>query len=671
MKEKILVTSALTYANGKLHIGHVAGSYLNADVFVRFQKLLENDVIYIGGSDDHGAPISIVAEKENTSPQEIANRYNKSIKESLAGLNIQLDNFSGTSHKEHHKLSQEFFLNLLENGYITKKTTKQFYDKKFKRFLPDRYVEGVCPYCGAEGARGDQCDNCGKLIDALTLKNPISKISGEPPIIKETSHWYLNLPKFEPKLRKWLETKTYWKDNVLNFILSWLDEGLIERSITRDLDWGVPVPLPEAEGKVLYVWFDAPIGYISSTKEWAIKKENPDLWKDYWLNPETKLIHFLGKDNIPFHTIIWPSMLMSQKDKYILPYDVPANEYLNIEGRKISTSKNWAIWVEDYLKYFDGELLRYVLAVNAPETKDSDFTWKDFQTKVNSELNNILGNLANRTFVFSQKYFDGTISKPQNLSDYSKEVLEEAKRITIEIADSYKNYKVRKAAKTAMDIARLGNKYFDETQPWKTVKEDKTKAAETLYVCAELLRKISIVFAPIIPKSMQRLRKMLNLPEKSTWKELENSLTETQLGKIEPLFRKITDEEIETQIKLLQNSEKKEEKISHKTEIEYDDFDKLELRIVKIISAEIIPKSSKLLKLKIKMQSEEREIVAGIKQSYKPEELVGKKVALLANLKPRKVMGILSQGMILSAEDNGKLAVLVPDRDVRDGSEIS
>ncbi|OQX71415.1 MAG: hypothetical protein B6D62_02000, partial [Candidatus Cloacimonas sp. 4484_275] len=516
MKEKILVTSALTYANGKLHIGHVAGSYLNADVFVRFQKLLENDVIYIGGSDDHGAPISIVAEKENTSPQEIANRYNKSIKESLAGLNIQLDNFSGTSHKEHHKLSQEFFLNLLENGYITKKTTKQFYDKKFKRFLPDRYVEGVCPYCGAEGARGDQCDNCGKLIDALTLKNPISKISGEPPIIKETSHWYLNLPKFEPKLRKWLETKTYWKDNVLNFILSWLDEGLIERSITRDLDWGVPVPLPEAEGKVLYVWFDAPIGYISSTKEWAIKKG---------------------------------------------------------------------------------------------------------------------------TFVFSQKYFDGTISKPQNLSDYSKEVLEEAKRITIEIADSYKNYKVRKAAKTAMDIARLGNKYFDETQPWKTVKEDKTKAAETLYVCAELLRKISIVFAPIIPKSMQRLRKMLNLPEKSTWKELENSLTETQLGKIEPLFRKITDEEIETQIKLLQNSEKKGEKISHKTEIEYDDFGKLELRIVKIISAEIIPKSSKLLKLKIKMQSEEREIVAGIKQSYKPEELVGKKVALLANLKPRKVMG--------------------------------
>jgi len=671
-KEKFLVTSALTYANGKLHIGHVAGSYLNADVFVRFHKLLENDIIYIGGTDDHGAPISIVAEKEKTSPQKIADRYNKSIKASLEGMNIQLDNFSGTSHKEHHRLSRDFFLNLLEKGYITKKTTKQFFDEEYRRFLPDRYVEGTCPFCGAEGARGDQCDKCGKLIDALTLKNPISKLSGKTPIIKETSHWYLDLPKFEPKLRKWLETKSYWKDNVRNFILSWLNEGLIERSITRDLNWGVPVPLPDAEGKVLYVWFDAPIGYISSTKEWAIKKGKPDLWKDYWLNPETKLIHFLGKDNIPFHTIIWPSMLMSQKDNYILPYDVPANEYLNIEGKKISTSKNWAVWVEDYLKYFDGELLRYVLAVNAPETKDSDFTWKDFQLKVNSELNNILGNLANRTFVFSQKYFNGTISKPKKRSELSSETLREADSIIEEMESSYRNYKVRKAAKLAMDLARLGNKYFDETHPWKTVKTDKSEAAETLYVCSELLRKISIVFSPIMPTSMKKLRKMLSLPEKVSWQDLQKTISEIQLGKIEPLFHKITDEEIEIQTELLESSTtENEEKIEHKPEISYDDFAKLELRIVKVISADYIPKSNKLLKLKVKIENEEREIVAGIKQSYKPEELVGKRITLLVNLKPRKVMGVVSNGMVLSAEDNGKLAVLVPDREVRDGSEIS
>ncbi len=559
--EKILVTSALTYANGKLHIGHVAGSYLNADIFVRYQKLIGNDVIYIGGTDDYGTPISLKAEEEGVAPRIIAERYNKSIKKDLQGLNIQLDNFSGTSRPRHIKISQDFFTNLLEAGYVTKKTLKQLYDKKYKRFLADRYIEGICPYCKSDGARGDQCDNCGKLIDAINLIEPKSKISGETPIIKETTHWYLNLPKFENELREWLKIKTYWKDNVRNFIFSWLNEGLKERAITRDLDWGVPIPLENTKGKVLYVWFDAPIGYISSTQEWAENKGQPDLWKDYWLNPNTKLIHFLGKDNIPFHTIIWPSMLMKQKYPYVLPYDVPANEFLNLEGQKMSTSHNWTVWVEDYLKYFNGELLRYVLAANAPETKDSDFCWKDFQAKINNELNNILGNLANRTFIFAQKCFNGKISKPEVLSEQSQQTLNEACKIADYIGGSYNNYQVRKASRLAMDIARIGNKYFDETQPWFEVKKSKKIAEETLYVCTELLRIISIVYSPIIPKGMKKLRKMINLPGKISWKDLDKKQIKFEISEVSQLFKKIEDKEIEKQLELLKATQTVEEKI--------------------------------------------------------------------------------------------------------------
>jgi len=675
--EKYLVTSALPYANGPLHIGHVAGAYLPADIFVRFQKLQQNDVIYVCGSDEFGAPISIKAEVEGVTPREIADRYHNSIKESFDGLEIEFDNFSGTAREPHKKLAQDFFTNLHERGFVIKKTTQQWFDEEKQRFLADRYVEGKCPYCSSEGARGDQCDSCGKLIDAVTLIDPVSKISGSKPVIKETTHWYLDLPKFEEELKEWLKTKTYWKDNVLNFINNFLHDGLLERAITRDTDWGVPVPLEDADGKVLYVWFDAPIGYVSSTIEWAEKIGQPDKWKDYWLDQEnTKLIHFIGKDNIIFHTIFFPSFLMEQENKYVLPHDVPANEFLNQEGQKMSTSKNWTVWVNDFLKYFDGEYLRYYLASNAPETKDSDFYWKEFQVAVNTDLANVLGNLANRVFAFSKKYFDGIISKPEEFSELSKRVFEETNKNISEIKNCYETYQVRKVTKLCIDIARSGNKYFDETQPWKAVKTDKEKASETLYVCAELLRKIAVVFYPVIPTKMKNLRKMLGINTELFWSDIDENISEYRIGEIEPLFRKIEDKEIEVQLDLLKQSACKNEEntqpIEHKPLISYDEFSKLEFRIVKVLKADNIPKSKKLIKLKVDVGNGEiRSVVAGIAQHYEAAELIGKKVPMLINLEPRKVMGIESQAMILAAEDSGKLSVLYSDKDVLQGSEIS
>jgi methionyl-tRNA synthetase len=554
--DKILVTSALTYANGKLHIGHIAGSYLNADVFVRYQKLLKNDVIYIGGSDDYGTPISLKAEEEGVTPQSIVDKFNKSMRADLAGLNIRLDNFSGTSHQNHIKDSQDFFTNLNEAGYIKKRSLQQFYDASKNRFLSDRLVEGICPFCKADGARGDQCDECGKLIDAMELIDPKSKLSAETPIIKETTHWYLDLPKFENELKDWLETKTYWKDNVRNFILSWLNEGLQERAITRDLDWGVPIPLENTDGKVLYVWFDAPIGYLSSTKEFFQKIDKPEKWKDYWLDKNTKMVHFLGKDNIPFHTIIWPAMLSKQKENFVLPHNVPANEYLTLEGQKMSTSRDWTVWVEDYLQDFEGEYLRFVLAANAPETRDSDFNWKDFQLKINNDLNNVLGNLANRNFMFAKKYFDGNISRKNELSPNAKNTLTEVNDLASEIGKCYANYEVRKATKLFIDIARIGNKYFNETQPWKEIKTDSAKAEETLFICSEILRIISIVASPVIPKSMDKLRKMLGLNEEFFWQNLAKNQRNFIIDEVERLYRKIDDNEIEKQINLLEKKKR-------------------------------------------------------------------------------------------------------------------
>jgi len=678
--DKFLVTSALPYANGGLHIGHVAGAYLPADIFVRFQKLIGNAVLYVCGTDEHGTPVLLKAEAEGTTPQAIVQRYHDSIKASFDGLHFCFDNFSGTARPQHCELSQQFFLSLYEKGYITKHTVKQHYCRHDDKFLADRYVEGTCPHCGAPGARGDQCDTCGKLIDATTLVDPVCKICGRAPIIRETSHWYLDLPKFGPDLRAWLESKTDWKDNVRNFILGWLDQGLIERSITRDISWGVPVPLPEAEGKVLYVWFDAPIGYISSTVEWAQRIGQPERWKDYWLDPATKMVHFIGKDNIPFHTIIWPAMLMKQDVQYVMPHDVPANEYLTLEGQKISTSRDWAIWVEDFLTVFDGELLRYTLAVNAPENKDSDFSWKDFQARVNNELANILGNLANRVLAFAQKFFDGDIPRPECLDAGATLALQTADALTKEVRASYTGYRVRRAVSLLMDIARLGNKYFDETTPWVTVKNDAAKARQTLWVCAELLRKISIAFWPVLPHKMEQLRSMLSLLPQVSWEDIPVECAAYRVAGLEPLFPKIEDEIIERQIRLLNDKaaaaalaaqQKEPQQTTFKDVIEYDDFARMDLRVVTVLTAEKVAKSKKLLRLEVQCGTEQRQVVAGIALHYSPEELVGRKVIMLMNLAPRKLMGLESQGMILAAEDDNGLSVLQPQRDKADGSTVS
>jgi len=549
---KYLVTSALPYANGRLHIGHLAGAYLPADIYVKFLKICQQDVIYICGTDEHGAPISIRAESEKKKPQEIVKYFHKNILDSFTSVDINFDNFSGTSREEHHKLSQEFFLVLYENGKINTKVSKQTYCTHDKRFLPDRYIEGECPYCHAGGARGDQCDSCGKLIDATLLINPKCNICGNNPIIKETQHWYLDLPAFSDQLKKWLDTKKNWKDNVKKFILNWIDEGLIERAITRDIDWGVPVPLNDSKDKVLYVWFDAPIGYISSTIEWGINNGKPDIWKDYWLDPSTNLVHFIGKDNIPFHAIIWPAILMGQNKEYTLPSEIPANEYLNLEGEKISTSRDFAVWVEDFVKDFDSDLLRYVLAVNAPESKDADFSWKDFQAHVNNSLANVMGNFANRVFAFAKKNFCSILKKPSVNNPLISAAL---------IKEIYKNYtefKVRKVVKLVMDLARDGNKLFNDAEPWATIKNDVQSTQNIIFFCADLLRIFSIIFYPILPKSMRNLRKMMSLSDETIyWIDIFNVPEQIIIGDFEPLFKKVEDKEIERQIELLKQHQKK------------------------------------------------------------------------------------------------------------------
>jgi len=669
--EKYLITSALPYANGDLHIGHLAGAYLPADIFVRYLRLKQEDVVFICGTDEHGAPISIQAEQKGITPKELVAKYHNSIASSFEGVSIEFDNFSGTSRSEHIKLAQDFFLELDKNGYIDVRNNEQFYCKKCTRYLADRYVEGTCPFCNKEGARGDQCDHCGKLIDTLNLINAKCKICQSNPIINETSHWFINLPKFEKDLREWLETKDYWKDNILRFILGILDEGLKERAITRDLKWGVPVPIKNSEGKVLYVWFEAPIGYISSTIEWAKNIGQPDKWKTYWCDDDTKLIHFIGKDNNVFHAVFWPAVLMGQKSNYILPHDIPANEFLNLEGRKISTSNNWAIWVNDFLKNFDGELLRYYLAAIAPETKDSDFSWKEFQDKNNSDLANTFGNLINRVCTFAHKYFDGVILKPDNLSNISLNILTKVKSLTEDIDYSYKTYKVRKAVKLCMDIARIGNKYFDDEKPWLTIKSNTQKTQESLYVCLNILEILSIALCPVLPQKIQLLRKFMSLdPQSVTWNDISAPNKEKyNIGQVTPLFPRIPDKIIEKEIEILYR--KGDHTMQHKDIIEFEDFNKMEIRIATVINAESIPKADKLLKLTVSLGDNKRTVIAGIAKHYDPQVLVNKKVVILVNLKPRKLFGYESQGMILAAEDDEKLVLLKPETEIEEGSTVS
>ncbi len=691
-KEKILVTSALPYANGPIHLGHIAGAYLNADIYVRYQRLKQRDVVFICGTDEHGAAITLLADKLGKHPKEIVDYYYKDHKETFEKFGISFDIFSRTTEPVHYETSQEFFLSLYNKGYLNERTIKQLYCPNDKRFLPDRYVEGTCPHCGNPGARGDQCEKCGKWIDPLSLKEPRCMICGTTPEVRETTHLYLDLRKFQDRLRAWLDTKTHWKDNVRNFCYGWLNEGLEERAVTRDLDWGVPVPLKGYEGKVLYVWIDAPIGYISATKKWAEQIGDPERWRHYWQDEATKLVHFIGKDNIVFHAIVWPAVLMAQ-DHYILPFDIPANEFLNIEGRKISTSKNYAIWVREYLEKFPPDPMRYVIASTMPENKDSDFSWRDFQTRVNAELADILGNFINRTLTFVRKNYDGRVPERHELTEDDRRMLALIEAWPQKVGEALEAYEIRKATRTFMDLAREANKYFNDAEPWRTFKEDRLRCDTALNISLQLCKALAVIMSPFLPFSAQKLWQMLNLDgdvERQHWDTTgaEPLQPGHQLGKPEILFRKYDDDVIEEEIQKLERiarqiegepvsvDEPKDAKSEEKTVaqedlISIDDFGKVQLRVARVESAQKVEGADRLLQLQIDLGGEKRQIIAGIAQHYSPEEMVGKQIIVVANLKPAKIRGLESQGMLLAAtDDSGKLCVLVPEKDMQPGAKV-
>ncbi len=691
-KEKILVTSALPYANGPIHLGHIAGAYLNADIYVRYQRLKQRDVVFICGTDEHGAAITLLADKLGKHPKEIVDYYYKDHKETFEKFGISFDIFSRTTEPVHYETSQEFFLSLYNKSYLNERTIKQLYCPNDKRFLPDRYVEGTCPHCGNPGARGDQCEKCGKWIDPLSLKEPRCMICGTTPEVRETTHLYLDLRKFQDRLRAWLDTKTHWKDNVRNFCYGWLNEGLEERAVTRDLDWGVPVPLKGYEGKVLYVWIDAPIGYISATKKWAEQIGDPERWRHYWQDEATKLVHFIGKDNIVFHAIVWPAVLMAQ-DHYILPFDIPANEFLNIEGRKISTSKNYAIWVREYLEKFPPDPMRYVIASTMPENKDSDFSWRDFQTRVNAELADILGNFINRTLTFVRKNYDGRVPERHELTEDDRRMLALIEAWPQKVGEALEAYEIRKATRTFMDLAREANKYFNDAEPWRTFKEDRLRCDTALNISLQLCKALAVIMSPFLPFSAQKLWQMLNLDgdvERQHWDTTgaEPLQPGHQLGKPEILFRKYDDDVIEEEIQKLERiarqiegepvsvDEPKDAKSEEKTVaqedlISIDDFGKVQLRVARVESAQKVEGADRLLQLQIDLGGEKRQIIAGIAQHYSPEEMVGKQIIVVANLKPAKIRGLESQGMLLAAtDDSGKLCVLVPEKDMQPGAKV-
>ncbi len=691
-KEKVLVTSALPYANGPIHLGHLSGAYLPADIYVRYKRLNGDDVIYICGSDEHGVPITISADKEKVSPQVIIDRYHTANKKAFERFGMSFDNYSRTCLPIHHETAKEFFLEFYNRGLLIEKKSLQFFDEKANMFLPDRYVEGTCPRCGNEEARSDECENCGSLYDPSELKNPKSKISGSSPTLKETSHYFFPLGKYQPKLEKYVDEmneKYGWKDNVLQYCRGWFKDGLKDRAITRDLDWGIKVPVEGAAGKVIYVWFEAVLGYISSTKELSQQRNQPELWKKYWQDPSTKYIAFIGKDNVVFHTIIFPAILMAWnearladgqagKGQYCLPQNVPANEFLNFEGKKFSKSRNWGINVEDFLDLFPADLLRYTLAANLPENRDTDFYWKEFQLRNNSELADIFGNLINRTFTFVHKHFEGKvpprnkIEKPvsplASQGGIDDEMIQLANSYPKKIADLLENFKVKDAVLEIMNLARAGNKYFNDSEPWKTVKSDKEKCGTTINVCLNVIYTLAELFYPIIPFSAEKLFEMLNA-NAIDWNDCgkENLKAGHQLNNAEILFPKIEDELIKKQIEKLKGSNMNENLVTDDL-ITIDDFMKVQLKVAEIITAERVEKSEKLLKLKIVLENEERQIVAGIAKSYAPEDLVGKKVVVVANLKPAKLMGLESKGMILAVEtEPGKHEVLTVNSNVKTG----
>ncbi len=656
-KKKILVTSALPYANGPIHLGHLAGAYLTPDIYVRYKRLQEDDIVFICGSDEHGVPITIAAEKEGVKPQDIVDRYHEMNKKVFEEFGISFDYYGRTSSDVHRATSQEIFTTLYNKGFFKKKTEKQLYDPKKDMFLPDRYVKGTCPNCGFEEAYGDQCEKCGTSLSPSELINPVSALSGETPEVKETEHWYMPLGDIQPKLEAWLNTREHWKPNVMGQVKSWLTDGLADRAATRDLSWGVPVPLEEAQGKVLYVWFDAPIGYISATKEWAQQQGNPDQWKEYWQNENCELYHFIGKDNIVFHCIMFPIMLMEHGD-YILPKNVPANEFLNLEGRKLSTSRGWAVWLHEYLEDFKPDLLRYALGTTLPESKDSDFSWKDFQARVNNELAAVLGNFVFRALSFTTKFASAKVPELKNPSQIDLDALAAIQLQKEKVEVAYDGFKFKEAIQESMQLARIGNKYFTETEPWKTRKDNPEACNNTLYVSIQLCAALSVLLSPILPDSMKKLRAQLSLSETFSWNDISDQMikpkTNIETGTV--LFTKIEDEQITAQI------EKLESKVAvatttasypdFKSNINFDDFMGMDLRTGEILAFEAIPKSKKLLKLTVDLGIEQRTIVSGIAHKVDTSSLIGQKVTVVANLAPKKLMGVESKGMILMAENS-------------------
>jgi methionyl-tRNA synthetase len=679
--KRYTVTAALPYTNGPVHIGHLAGVYVPADVYVRYLRARGRDVAFICGSDEHGVPITIKAKKEGITPQQVVDKYNKIIKDSFAAFGISFDNYSRTSAAVHHRTASDFFRRLYEEGKFIEETSSQYYDEAAQQFLADRYITGTCPKCGAEGAYGDQCEKCGSTLSPQELIDPKSALSGNTPVLKETTHWYLPLEQYEQWLREWILEghKGDWKPNVLGQVKSWLDDGLRPRAVTRDLDWGIPVPVEGAEGKVLYVWFDAPIGYISSTKEWA-EREGKD-WEPYWKSDDTKLVHFIGKDNIVFHCIIFPSMLRAHGG-YILPENVPANEFLNLEGNKLSTSKNWAVWLNEYLEEFPGkqDVLRYALIATAPETKDNDFTWKDFQGRNNSELVAILGNFINRALVLTQKYYGGVVPSGENITDEDRAVLEEMRSYPEKIAASIEKYRFREAAAEMMNLARLGNKYLAESEPWKVVKTDAVRTEAIMYTALQIAASLTTMCEPFVPFAAGKLAQMMNI-EAPRWDDVSTKdvLVETghKIGEVSLLFEKIEDEAIDFQLKKLEkarleNIAAAKAKEPAKEVIAYDDFAKMDIRVGTILAAEKVAKAKKLLKLTIDTGLDVRTVVSGIAESFSPEDVIGRRVCVLVNLAPREIRGITSNGMILMTEyPDGRLEFVAPMGDVPNGAAIS
>ena len=658
---RILITSALPYANGRIHLGHLAGAYLPADIYTKYQRLKKRDVIHVCGTDENGVQITIRAKEEGLSPKEVADKYYKDIKESFEKFGIEFDNFSRTSRPIHYKTAQEFFLRLYQKGYIFPKKTEQLYCSRCKQFLPDRYVEGICPYCGYDGARGDQCEVCGRWLEPLMLKKPRCRTCNTTPTKKTTKHWFFKLDLFQKDLEKWIKSKKEWKENVRSFALSWFKEGLEPRPITRDLNWGIPVPLTEAKGKVLYVWFDAPIGYISSTIEWDRER-----WKDYWCKKDTKLIHFIGKDNIVFHAIVWPAMLMGHGD-FILPYQIPANEFLNLEGKPFSTSRNWAVWLGDYLKEFEPDPLRYTLTINAPERGDTDFTWDEFMSRNNNELSDILGNFVNRTLSFIKKYLGNVVPHPSKITAEDRALLDKIIETRDTVGDFIEHFELKKALREIMTLAKEGNRYFDYMKPWILVKADTKRLNTVIHTCTTLVANLGILIQPFLPFTSKKIKNMLRM-DKKCWDEIGcfEVGKGKELGAVKILFTRVEKEKIEIEKAKLGTHVKK----LLKPKIDLEDFEKLDLRIAEIKQVEKVKETKKLLKLKVFLGDKNMQIVAGIGDDYDASELIGKKIVVLTNLEPKLIHGEKSEGMLLAAVEKNKISLVLADKDIAAGSPI-